>query len=72
MQDWIRRNNRKRKAAQEVVSSPLPEKRRLTKWQCFLKQFAETEGEVHTHVCVLVPMQFVTIISILSCRRKCC
>ena len=45
LQNWIRRRNRKRKAAEELQDSPLPKVvRQLTRWQRFEKVFAETEG----------------------------
>ena len=42
LQNWIRWRNRKRKAAQEESSVPLPKRKPLTKWQCFL--IAQSEG----------------------------
>ena len=45
LQNWIRRRNRKRKAAEELQDSPLPKVvRQLTRWQRFEKVFAKTEG----------------------------
>ena len=46
LQNWIRRKNRKRKAAEEIIDDPKI-MRQLTSWQCFVKKFAETEGKVH-------------------------
>ncbi len=45
--------NRKRKTAEEAISHPLP-KRRLTKWQCFVK-YGETEGNIPLYI-VCVPI----------------
>ena len=45
LQNWIRRWNGKRKAAEELQDSPLPKVvRQLTRWHRFEKVFAETEG----------------------------
>ena len=46
-QNWIRRHNMKRKAAEEDTETVLPMKKvRLTPWQQYLKNYAKTEGTV--------------------------
>ncbi len=43
LQNWIRRKNRRKRVAAEAIGLPKPT-RHLTKWQCFVKKFAESEG----------------------------
>ena len=59
-QNWIRRRNRKRKAAEEQFESPLPKvKQKLTRWQCFAKKFSETEGKDQVLLNVILPYGYI-------------
>ena len=47
LQIWIKKKSYCQRHARPLEDRLLPKKQKLTQWQCYLKEFVESTGEVN-------------------------